>query len=467
MSIAEELAKYSNSLDYDELDKKIVHEAKRRVIDTVACAIGAFDAEPVRIVREISQNVSSKKSATILGTKIRTTPELATFTNTTMSRYLDFMDTYFYKGEYVHPEDNIPSIIAVAESEKLTGKDVILATVLAYEACCRLAEFANIRKRGWDHVIWLTISSTLAASRLMKLPAERIAEALSIGIASNIPLRQIRVGGLSMWKALAVANSTMAGVFASNMARQGITGPEQIFEGKHGLFNQLAGKSDLSIDDFCRAGDRFKIVEAHIKKYPAEYNSQSAIEAALDLRKKIRNLRNIKGINIRTFTPGYEIIADKEKWYPANRETADHSLPYIVCVALVDGEITEKQFSEERIADPRLQELVRKVDVRPDPECDKDYYPGTPSIVEVVMDSGEKYSSKVIHPRGSYRNPMSDQEIEEKFKNLVNPYLTPGQIGEGLEMLWNLEKQADISKLVSNFIVKSEFPPMRESIMPR
>ena len=462
MSVAEELAKYSYSLSYDDLDARIVHEAKRRIIDTVACAIGAFDAEPVKIVRDFSRDVSTKKAATIFGAQIQTTPELATFVNTTMSRYLDFMDTYFYNGEYVHPEDNIASIIAVAESEKRTGKDVILAIVMAFEACCRLAEFANIRKRGWDHVIWLTISSTLAVSRLMGLPTDKTAQAISIGITNNIPLRQIRVGGLSMWKALAVADSTMAGVFAVNLAGRGITGPEQVFEGKNGFFNQVTGATDLSVDKFCRSGANFKILESHIKKYPAEYNSQSAIEAALDLRKKIGNRRNIKGINIRTFTPGYEIIADKEKWYPANRETADHSLPYIVCVALVDGEITEKQFSEERIADPELRALVRKVDVRPDPECDKDYYPGTPSIVEVVMDSGERYSSKVIHPRGSYRNPMSDQEIEEKFKNLVNPYLTPGQIGECLEMLWNLEKQADISKLVSKFVVKSGFPPTRE-----
>lgn len=455
MSIAEELAKYSYSLSYDDLDRKIVHEAKRRVIDTVACAIGAFDAEPVKIVRDLAKEVTSQKSSTILGSQIQTTPELATFTNTTMSRYLDFMDTYFYNGEYVHPEDNIASIIAVAESEKRTGKDVILAIVMAFEACCRLAEFANIRKRGWDHVIWLTISSTLAVSRLMGLPVDKTAQAISIGITNNIPLRQIRVGGLSMWKALAVADSTMAGVFASNLARHGITGPDQIFEGKHGFFNQVSGATDLSVDKFCRSGANFKILETHIKKYPAEYNSQSAIEAALDLRQKIGNVRNIKAINIRTFTPGYEIIADKEKWYPTNRETADHSLPYIVCVALVDGEITEKQFSEARIADPQLRELVGKVDVRPDPECDKDYYPGTPSIVEVVMESGERYSSKVIHPRGSYKNPMSDEELEDKFKILVGKYLTPAQIQKALNIIWDLDTQQDISGLIASLVVRS------------
>lgn len=454
MSVAKEMAEYANSVRYEDLDQKIVHEAKRRVIDTLACAIGAFDAAPVKVTRDISAGVSSKRPATVLGARIQTTPELATFTNTTMSRYLDFMDTYFYKGEYVHPEDNIAAIIAVADSERLTGKDVILATVLAFEACCRLAEFANIRKRGWDHVIWLTISSTLAVSRMMRLPTDKMAEAISIGITNNIPLRQIRVGGLSMWKALAVADSTMAGVFAANLARHGITGPDQIFEGKHGFFNQVAGASDLRVDQFCRKGGGFKILESHVKKYPAEYNSQSAIEAALDLRRKFKNTDDIREINIRTFTAGYEIIADKEKWLPTNRETADHSLPYIVCAALVDGEITEKQFSIERISDPKLRDLVRKVNVYPDAECDKDYYPGTPSIVEAVTTSGERYSSKVVHPRGSYKNPMSDQELEDKFRTLTEHYLTSRQIEDTLQTVWGLDKQPDVSRLVSGLVVR-------------
>ena len=454
MTIAGNLAEYVNSMRYEDLDEKVIHEAKRRIIDALGCSIGAFNAEPVRIVREMAKNVAGKKSATILCTKYKTTPELAAFVNTTMSRYLDFMDTYFYNGEYVHPEDNLGSILAVAEAEERTGKDVILSTILAYEACCRLAEFANIRKRGWDHVIWLTISSAAAVSRLMELPTDKIAEAISIGVVSNIPLRQIRVGGLSMWKGLAVAYATMSGVFASNLARNGITGPSEIFEGKHGFFNQIAGKSDLSIDKFCRQGEKFKISEVHIKKYPAEYNSLSAIEAAFEVRNRIKKIDDIKEINIHTFTAGYEIIADKDKWYPANRETADHSLPYIVCAALVDGEITEKQFSMKRISDPELRALVQKVNVYPSEECDKDYYPGTPSIVEVVTKSGEKYSSKVIHPRGSYRNPMSDGELEEKFKDLVKRHLTPKQIQSGLKRIWNLEKEKNISKLISSFTVR-------------
>lgn len=454
MSVAEKLANYVDSLGYNDLDEKVVHEAKRRIIDTIACAIGAYNSTPVKTVRKDAILTTSKKSATILGTKNKTSPQLASFVNTTMSRYLDFMDTYFYNGEIVHPEDNICSILAVAESEKRNGKDVLLATVLAYEICCRLVDFANIRRRGWDHVIWITISTAAAISKILELPDKKTAEAISIAMSSNIPLRQIRVGGLSMWKGLAVAYSAMAGTFAANLARLGITGPKEVFEGKHGFFNQVTGKADLSIDNFCKSGDKFKILEVHIKNYPSEINSQSAIEAALEVRKRIKKIDDIKEINVETFTTAYEIIADQSKWNPTNRETADHSLPYIVCAALIDGEITEKQFSSKRISDSKLRDLMQRTNVSPSEECDADYYPGMPNIVEVVMKSGEKYSSKVVHYRGSYRNPMSDEELEAKFKILTKKFLTEKQIDKSLQFIWNMEKQKDLSSLFSNLVVR-------------
>lgn len=453
MELAQRLATYAKSLSFENLAEKVVHEAKRRVLDALGCAIGAFDAEPVKIVREISKNVKGKKQATILGTRYKTTPELATFVNGTMIRYLDFMDTYFFNGEIVHPEDNLAAIFSVAESEKLSGKDIILSTVLAYETCCRFVDFANIRKRGWDHVIWITISSALVASKIIGLSTDKMSQALSLAITSNIPLRQIRVGRLSMWKGLAVAYASMAGVFATNLARHGITGPNEIFEGKHGFFNQITGKSSLSIDKFCSDGKNFKILQAHMKKYPVEINAQSAVEAAFELRSKIK-IHEIKQINVYTSTPSYEIIADKEKWNPTNRETADHSLPYIVCVALVDGEITEKQFSLKRISDPKLRELMQKTTVQSSEECDKNYYPGIPNRVEVLMNSGEKFSSNIIYPRGSYKNPMNDDEVEDKFRNLTKKFLTKSQRDRIVTAVWNLEKIKDLSRLFSLVKVK-------------
>lgn len=453
MSIADKLSEYIHSVKYNDLSEKTIHEAKRRIIDALGCAIGAFNAEPVKIVREIAKNVNSKGSATIFGTKYKTSVEWATFVNGTMVRYLDFMDTYFPLGDFVHPQDNIAPILAVAESERLSGKDVLLATILAYEACCRFVDWTNIRKRGWDHVIWITISSTLAVSKLLKLPPEKIVEAVSIAISSNIPLRQIRVGKLSMWKGLAVAYATKAAVFASYLAKQGITGPTEIFEGKHGFFNQITGKSDFSVENFAR-NSGFKILDVTIKKYPVESNALSAVEAAFEVRRKLRSILDIDKINIYTYTTAYQIIADKEKWNPTNRETADHSLPYIVCAALVDGEMTEKQFSDKRIFDSALRKLLNKTSVQVAEEYDKHSWPAAPNKVEVITKSGGKIFAEIIYPKGSFKYPMSDKEMEEKFKGLVKKFIRQGQIENGLKTLWDLEKQKNISKIISYFLVK-------------
>ncbi len=448
------LAEYSSNLKYSDIKEKVIHETKRKIIDSLGCAIGAFNAEPVKILREIASNIKSK-DATILGTLNRTSVDMATFVNGAMIRYLDFMDNYFYNGEYVHPEDNISAILSVADSKNLSGKDVILATVLAYEASCRFVDFANIRKRGWDHVIWISIASSIASSKLLKLSKEKTAQAISLAITSNIPLRQIRVGNLSMWKGLAAAYAARSSVLTSKLAEKGITGPNEIFEGEKGFFKQITGKSNLRIENFCKRGDKFKIVEVNIKKYPVETNALSAVEAAFNVRKKLKNIKNINKINIYTFDSAYEIIADKEKWYPKNRETADHSLPYIVCVALLDGKITREQFSNERINANDLKNLIRKVNVYKSEECNKDYYPGSPNIVEVLLNDGNKFSSKVVNPRGSYKNPMSDSEIEDKFRNLTNKFLSAKKIDLVLDFLWNLEKAKSIKKLFPLLLVKN------------
>ena len=449
--LAHKLAEYAYNLKYSDLSEQAIHEAKKRILDSFGCAIGAFNAEPVGIVRNLAKN-HKDGTATIFGTNYKTSEEWATFVNGTMIRYLDFMDTYFPLGEFVHPEDTLASIFAVAESEKSSAKDIILAIVLAYEVSCRFVDWVNIRKRGWDHVIWITIASTLAVSKLLKLTPDKIAEAVSIAVASNIPLRQIRVGKLSMWKALAVAYATKAAVFASYLARDGITGPTEVFEGKLGFFNQITGKSDFSVDNFTRKGTNFKIFDVTMKKWPVESSALSAVEAAFELRKKL-NINDIEKINIQTFETAYTIIADKEKWNPTNRETADHSLPYIVCVALTDGIITEKQFSMKRISDPKVRDLLKRTTVEMNEEYNKYPWPARPNKIEVVTKSG-RISEEAVYPRGSSKNPMSDKEVEEKFKNLTEKYLSEKQIEIAVKTIWDFQKVKDIGEFLKLFVVK-------------
>jgi 2-methylcitrate dehydratase len=348
-TIAEKLADYALGMRFEDLPSTVVHEAKRRFIDSIGCAVGAFNSEaPVR-TRELVKKLTSKGASTVIGTETKTNPDLAAFVNGVAIRYLDFNDTYLSK-EACHPSDNLSTAIALAESEGRDGRELLTSMILGYEVLCRFCDAANIRDRGWDHVTYGNISTALVASRLLQLTKQQTVQALGLAITPNNDLRQTRVGQLSMWKGCAFGNAARNGVFAGLLAKEGITGPTPIFEGEKGFQNVVSGKLETQPDKW----KQFKILETSIKYYSAEYHSQAAIDAALKLRREVAT-NNIREIKISTFKVAVQIIGgEPEKWNPTSRETADHSLPYMVAVALMDGELTPKQFTNERIRDPEL-----------------------------------------------------------------------------------------------------------------
>src|SRR5215475_10028397 len=164
--LADRLARYCQALCYDDLPEAVVHEVKRRVLDSLGCAIGAWNAPPCRFARQLAQAVKMPHGATLWGTSHKTLPDLATFANGGLVRYLDFNDTYLAK-EPAHPSDNIPAVLAVAEAVRAYGKRVIQAVALAYEVQCRFCDAAALRPRGWDHVTYGPFSSALAAAKVI------------------------------------------------------------------------------------------------------------------------------------------------------------------------------------------------------------------------------------------------------------------------------------------------------------
>ncbi|MFQ5965841.1 MAG: MmgE/PrpD family protein [Candidatus Scalinduaceae bacterium] len=450
--ISRKIAEYACSLDYNDLSPEVIHEAKRRILDSFACALGAFTSIPGQIARNMGQRVQSNYGATIFGTGNRTTPELATFVNGILFRYLDYNDTYLSK-EPAHPSDNIPAAIAIAEAEGRSGKDLVTAIVLGYEIQCRLCDAASLRSRGWDHVGYVSISSTVLASRLMNMESEKVEHAIALSITPNIPLRQTRVGELSLWKGCAAANAARNGVFAALLAREGMTGPSEIFEGKKGFFKQVTGPFNLKIEDFGGKGGNFKILDTYIKYFPSEYHSQAAVEAALELRKEIE-AENIEEINIETYDACVDIIAgDKEKWHPKTRETADHSLPYCVAVALCDGTVGLGQFEEERIKDPDLQKIMTKIKVMRNPEYNKQYPEAFPCFIEIKSKSGKTFTKTVTYPKGHPKNPLTDSELEEKFEVLSNGLIKRSNAKGIIDTIWDLENLKDIRDLMTQIKV--------------
>ena len=465
LTLAQRLARYTAGLRFEDLPDSTIHEVKRRYIDSLGCAMGALDGEPGSIARRLARTVSSAESATVIGTSHESSPEWAAFSNGVHIRYLDYNDTYLSK-EPAHPSDNIAAILAVAEPKKASGPDIITATALAYEIQCRLCDAQSIRARGWDHVTYGSFSSSLAAGKILGIDESALVHAQGLAGTPNNAMRQTRVGELSMWKGCAFANASRNAVFAARLAAAGITGPAPIFEGEMGFWNQVSGEFELDVENFGGGGRSFMIDQTYIKYYPAEYHSQSAIDAALELRKHIwpdsdgrrvtdDGMSDIAAITIDTFDAAVDIIGgEPEKWRPKSRETADHSLPYCVAVALVDGQVWMEQFEESRFTDERLLDLVSRVSVLRDAELSDRYPEGIPNRITVLMKSGEKFIKEVTFPIGHARNPMTDEQVELKFNDLAGPVLPESRIREALDRLWNLEHESDIGGLLKLFTVE-------------
>ncbi|MEM0951588.1 MAG: MmgE/PrpD family protein [Cyanobacteria bacterium P01_H01_bin.74] len=457
--LADRLAKYTTSLSYDSISQPALHEAKKRLIDSLGCAMGAVStgSVPAKIAVDIAKMASAPTGgATVLTTRHQSTPDLVAFVLGTMIRYLDFNDTYLSK-EPAHPSDNIAAILAVAEANQNNGKDILTAIVLAYEIQCRLCDAASIRAKGWDHVTYGAFSAGLAAGKLYGLTEQQLVHLQGLAATPNNALRQTRVGELSHWKGCAFANASRNAVFAAMLANQGMSGPSEIFEGEMGFWAQVSGPFELPLlaQETSQAPDSFMINQTYVKHFPAEYHSQSAIEAALSLREAIgpENIdTKIKQITIESFDAAVDIIAGfEEHWHPKTRETADHSMPFCVAAALMDGEITLKTFTPERITDPQLVNLIQKVKVNRNAEMTAGYPKGIPNLITVETTDGQTHQKQVTYPLGHAGNPMSDQDVEMKFRAQVRDVLPDTDMVRILDMIWQLETCTDIGELLRLF----------------
>jgi 2-methylcitrate dehydratase len=395
-----------------------------------------------------------KDGATIWGTRHRTTPELAAFANGTFVRYLDCNDTYLSK-EPAHPSDNIPACLAVAESLHVHGRQFIQAIVLAYEVQCRLCDAAALRPRGWDHVTYGALSTAVATAKLLKLSQNRIVHAINLGGITAGALRQTRVGEVSLWKACAFANASRHGIFAANAAREGMTGPPAMFEGEKGFMKVISGSFSLP-DLGGRNGVSYKILDTYIKPHPVEYHAQSAVEAAFAIRQLIMAeygefpVHHFESIKVGSCDVAIEIIGrDPEKWHPKTRETADHSLPFCVAVALVDGKISPQSFSRSRLNDTVLVDLMQKIGVEEVKDFSERYPEAIPAKVDIHMIDGKTFTAQIDHPRGHPRRPLSDHDLEKKFYELTSRNITRKDQAKLIQTVWELDHLKDVKALVA------------------
>jgi 2-methylcitrate dehydratase len=455
MFLAETIAEYAVQLRYEDLDSRTIHEVCRRLLDSLACACGAYHSGAAQVARRVANRVRGFPGSHFLGGPEASSPELAAFVNGVLFRYLDYNDTYL-SLEPAHPSDNFAAVLAAADFAGRNGREIITAAVLAYEIQCRLCDAASIRARGWDHVTYGAFSTAAAAGKLLGLDATGITQALNLAGTPNITLRQTRAGELSEWKGCAFANASRNGVFAALLASEGLTGPAPIFEGELGFFKQVSGPLDLP--DLKLHADRaisrdFMINRTSIKFWPAEYHSQSAIHAALELRSQIGDPQSIRRLDIYSFDAAVDIIGkDPEKWRPKTRETADHSLPYCTAVALLDGDVTLDSFAPHRLSDPILLELISKIRVLRDPALTARYPHGIPNRLVATLEDSRVCTAENEFPRGHDQNPMSDEEVVEKFHRLAHGVLAPDAQKRVIEFCWNLPQASNLDPLWAEFL---------------
>ncbi|AOJ64887.1 2-methylcitrate dehydratase [Burkholderia ubonensis] len=450
--LAQQLADYAAGLQYRDLDAATIETIKAHLIDALGCAIAAHGERPVRIARDAAL-ASPGGVSTIVGTNQRTSPDLAAFATGTALRYYDFNDAYAGK-ETGHPSDNMSACLAVAEAQHASGRDLILSIAIAYEIACRLMDAAAISPRGWDHTCYSLPAVALAAGKLMRMPAPQLVQAVNLSINSHLALNQTRVQQLSNWKALADADAARNAVFSTQLARAGLTGPSPIFEGMAGFFPQVSGPFAVDTREFGGRGGAFRIGKCFVKFYPAQGLTQTAIPAALDVAAQVGDLSRIRRIEIHTTEVGYVTAGrDREKWAPSTHETADHSLPYIVARAMLDGDITTESYRHDALRDPALRALIERVTVREDPALTARYPAQAPNRVTAVCEDGTTCTKQVDDLPGSPTRPMRRDDYEAKFTKNCRRHWSPTQIRAALDYLWRLDEQPDVATLPPLLVV--------------
>ncbi len=449
-TITAKMARWAAALDYKQLSAEAVYQAKRFLLDAAGCALGGYQQHDVKIALDVLDEIAGRGPATVIGTGKRVDPVSASLANALMIRCMDYNDIY-WKQDPSHPSDIFPAALACCERAKSGGKELIVGLVLGHEFEMRFCEaaFPGIRERGWHHATLTAFVSPFVAGRALCLPWEQIQHAIGISASRHCTLGAVTAGKLTMMKNTVDPLATQSGVLAALLAEKGYTGPEHVVDGKEGLTHCFGPEWKLHIltDNL---GDSWRITQCGMKAFPTEALTHTPISAVLDLVKS-NNLKpeDIEKIQIRSLARAADILSDPSKYDPHTKETADHSLPYVIAAALAERQVTPMQFTMEKIMDPTIRAQLKKVEVVADPEIEKVFPALQRVIVNIATTDHNVYTKQLDYPKGDPRNPLTDSEVEEKFAALAEGVLSAGAQRKLKDAIWNLEKLGSVSKLMA------------------
>jgi 2-methylcitrate dehydratase len=438
MAMVNDLADFVVSAQYDQLTEAAVEQAKIRILDALGCAIGALEADPIRMIAAQNADFGGNPLCTLIGGG-RTAPDRAAFYNSALVRFLDFNDSYLAKGETCHPSDNLGAVLAACEYAGGSGKDLLTALAVAYQVQCRLSDVAPVRAKGFDHTTQGAYAVAAGIARALQLDQTKTANAIAIAGTANNALRVTRTGALSNWKGLAYPNTAFSATHAAFLAMRGISGPAEVFEGNKGFMEAIAGQFAL---DWSKENLE-KITQTVVKRFNAEIHSQATVEGVLELiQEQHINPASIRHILIETFEVAYNIIGggeEGEKLSVHTKEEADHSLPYIVAVALLDGQVLPSQYLPERIEADDVQGLLRKVEVKPVAEFSQRFPAEMPCRITITLQDGSEFSKDKRDYEGFLTRRMQWETAVSKFTQLTRRNISIAEQDMIEEMVLDLE----------------------------
>jgi 2-methylcitrate dehydratase len=444
------MSRWAAGLSYPQLSQEAVYQAKRFLLDSVGCALGGFQQHDVKIALEVLDEIAGSGPATVIGTGKRIDPVSASLANGLMIRCMDYNDIY-WKQDPSHPSDLFPAALAGCERAKSDGKELIVGLVLGHEFEMRFCEaaFPGIRERGWHHATLTAFVSPIVAGRALHLGWEQIQHAIGISASRHATLGAVTAGKLTMMKNTVDPMATQSGVLAALMAEKGYTGPEHVVDGKEGLTHCFgpSWKLNLLTDGL---GESWRITQCGMKAFPTEALTHTPISAVLEIVKS-NDLKpeQVEKVQIRSLARAADILSDPSKYDPQSKETADHSLPYVIAAAIAERQVTPVQFEMKKIMDPTIRAQLKKVEVVADPEIEKVFPALQRVIVNLTTTDGRTFSKQLDYPKGDPRNPLSDAEVEEKFAALADGVLSEGAQKKLKDAIWNLEKVGSVSKLMA------------------
>lgn len=454
--IQERLTNYAYGLSYDGISPEAIHAAKVRIIDTLGALIGGFFGEPCNIARNLAAGMPNPGGATVIGTRLKTTPDMAAFVNGITARYPEMTDTYHWPGSYGgHPSDVVTPLFAAAEHARNGGRDFITSVVLGYEVFCRISDVFH--NWGFDYTNFVCLGTAVGAGRLWGFSPDQLSHCISMAVVPNVILRQVRSGNLSMWKAAASAQAGRAGVFAALLARGGMEGPHLPFEGNAGWCEHVAHER-FSLPAMGGNGTPFKILTTLIKNRPSAGGTISSILAAEKVA-PLKNIKDVKKVTVEANKLAKNLLGTNEHrpvWNPASREVADHSIPYVVATTLMNGTVTQHSFDDAHLWNPELRNLMQKIEVVENEEFTQAYN-RLPvehrSRVTVVTCSGERLVGESGGDMDDLSAPRSDAQIGKKFRVLTEELMGAMRANSILDRLWHLEDIRDVAEISSAFVL--------------